>query len=325
MTDPPTGPMQPLPSLPAFLLRLVLPHEYRDAILGDVREAYDNDVRERGVAFARRQLWREVVSLRPLQLRWEARGLRTRSRTTASTINKPMQSIFGDIRYALRVLTKARGYTAVVVITIALGVGANSAIFSVIDGVLLKPLPYFEPERIVRVWQDLTFSKSLLDRFEERTRSFSHLSAVSTETFSLTGDGEPEELIGAVVSVNHFTVMGSRPALGRAFAAEEEVPGNGRVVLLSHGLWSRRFGSDPAIVGKSITLGGAGEQTRTVIGVMPADYDPVMPTWSVWVPMAMDPSNFPDYAGTARYGVIGRLARGVTLDAANAEVFALAQ
>ncbi len=199
MTGPPTGPMQPLPSLPAFLLRLVLPHEYRDEILGDAREAYDNDVRERGEAFARNQLWREVLSFRPLQLRWEARGLRTRSRTAASARNKPMQSIFGDIRYALRVLTKARGYTAVAVITIALGVGANTAIFSVIDGVLLRPLPYFEPERIVRVWQEQTLTKSLLDRFEEQTRSFSGLSGTATETFSFTGDGEPEELIGGIV------------------------------------------------------------------------------------------------------------------------------
>jgi putative ABC transport system permease protein len=325
VTDPPTGPMQPLPSLPAFLLRLVLPHDYRDEILGDVREAYDDDVRERGVAFARSQLWREVLSFRPVQLRWEARGLRTRGRTAASARNKPMHSIFGDIRYALRVLTKARGYTAVAVITIALGVGANSAIFSVIDGVLLKPLPYFEPERIVRVWQEQTFTKSLLDRFEEQTRSFSDLSGTATETFSFTGDGEPEELIGGIVSVNHFAVMGAQPVLGRAFATEEEIPGNGRVVLLSHGLWSRRFGSDPAIVGRSITLGGAGEETRTVIGVMPADYDPIVPSWHVWVPMAIDRSNFPDYEGTARYAVIGRLAPGVTMDAATADVHVLAQ
>jgi len=325
MTDPPTHRMRSLPSFPTLLLRVALPQEYRDQIIGDIREVYDKDVREHGPRFARTQLWREVLSLRPLQLRWEARSLTSGIRTAASARNRPMQSLVGDIRYGLRVLAKARGYTAVAVITIALGVGANSAIFSVIDGVLLKRLPYHEPDRIVRVWQGLTFSKSLFDRFEEQTRSFADLSATSTETFSLTGDGEPEELIGAIVSVNHFAVMGAQPALGRAFIAEEEVPGSGRVALLSHELWVRRFGSDPNVVGKSIDLGGAGEQTRTVIGVMPAHYDPVVPSWTVWVPMEVDPSNFPDYAGTARYGVIGRLAPGVTLEAADAEVHALAR
>jgi putative ABC transport system permease protein len=324
MSDAPGDEARSLPVIPTLLLRLMLPREFRDQILGDLREAYDNDVRERGVAYARGQLWREALSLQPFKLRWEMRGLHSVSRTTTSRRIRPLQSLLGDIRYATRVLARARGYTAVAVITIALGVGANSAIFSVIDGVLLKPLSYHEPDRIVRVWPELTFNKSLVDRFEERTRSFSGLSATATETFSLTGEGEPEELIGAVVSVNHFTVMKSQPVLGRAFIAEEKVPGGGNVVLLSHRLWTRRFASDPAIVGKSITLGGGGKESRIVIGVMPADYDPLVSTWSVWVPMEVDPADFPDYAGTARYHVIGRLVPGVTLEAANAEVHSLA-
>jgi putative ABC transport system permease protein len=324
MSDVPGQETRSLPLIPTLLLRLMLPREYRDQVLGDVREAYDRDVRDRGTAFARSQLWREALSVQSFRLRWETRGLRTASRTTTSKRIRPLHSFLGDIRYATRVLARARGYTAVAVITIALGVGANSAIFSVIDGVLLKPLSYHEPDRIVCVWPQLAFNKSLVDRFEQRTRSFSGLSATATETFSLTGEGEPEELIGAVVSVNHFTVMGSQPVLGRAFIAKEEMPGGGNVVLLSHRLWTRRFGSDPAIVGKSITLGGGGKESRIVIGVMPADYHPLESSWSVWVPMEVDPTDFPDYAGTARYHVIGRVAPGVTLEAANTEVHSLA-
>jgi putative ABC transport system permease protein len=307
-----------------LLLHLLLRGERREIILGDIEEEYNTRVLPHyGESCARRWYLKQAVA--SIAATWRRNNQYVRARRPQLPRGMTtMYSYWQDLRYAARTLWKARGFTAVAVLTLALGVGANTAIFSVINGVVLKPLPYQEPERLVSVWGDHTFSKSLLDRFEEQTQSFSGLSGLNSETFTLTGDGEPEELSGGSVSVNHFTVMGGQPVLGRAFTPEEESPGNGRTVILSHGLWVRRFGSDPDILGKSITLGGAGEESRTVVGVMPTDYRPVVEGWDLWVPMPVDPANFPDYAGTASLSVIGRLAPGVTLETADAEVKALA-
>ncbi len=234
-----------------LLLHLLLRGERREIILGDIEEEYNSSVLPHyGESCARRWYLRQAVASIAASWRRNNHVVRTR-RTGLPRGTTTVYSYWQDLRYAARTLWKAPGFTVVAVLTLALGVGANTAIFSVINGVVLKPLPYQEPDRLVSVWGDLTFTKSMLDRFEEQTQSFSGLSGLNSETFTLTGDGEPEELSGGSVSVNHFTVIGAQPMLGRAFTPEEQAPGNGRTVILSHGLWVRRFGSDSDILGKT--------------------------------------------------------------------------
>jgi len=231
-----------------------------------------------------------------------------------------MTALLLDLRYALRLLWKARGFTAVAVLTIGLGVGANTAIFSVLNGVVLKPLPYPEPDRLVRVWPGNSLSKESLAEFEEQMQSYSGLSGFGGQNLTLTGTGEPEELFGASVSVNHFTVLGVAPVLGRAFLPEEQEPGRGGVVILNHGFWTRRFGADPGVIGEAIQLGGAGEETRTVVGIMGPNYQPLSSSVQAWLPLTIDPTNEGDYSGTASLMVIGRLSENETLERANAEL-----
>ncbi len=283
--------------------------------------------RRLGATFA---VWpRTIVDLlvSGLRLRFRAFGeslggwLRgRRNRNGKNRTGAWMSSLLLDLRYALRVLWKARGFTAVAVLTIGLGVGANTAIFSVLNGVVLKPLPYPEPDRLVRVWPGRSLSKESLVEFEEQMLSFSALSGFDGQNLTLTGNGEPEELLGASVSVNHFSVLGVAPVLGRAFLPEEREPGRGGVVILSHGLWTRRFGTDPDIIGEVIQLGGAGDETRTVIGVLGPDYRPLSASVQAWLPLTIDPTNQSDYSGTASLMVMGRLAESATMEQSNAEL-----
>jgi hypothetical protein len=182
-----------------------------------------------------------------------------------------------DLRYAARILWKNPGFTAVAVIALALGIGANTAIFSVVNTVLLRPLPYNTPEQLVMVWedssrhgypQDTPAAANFVD-WRDQNSVFSGMAAIEDSTFNLTGVGEPERLKGREVSTNLFPLLGVDPQIGRVFAASEDQPGAHRVVLLSHRLWQRRFGGDPSIVGKVLTLNDEG---YTVVGVMPARF-----------------------------------------------------
>jgi putative ABC transport system permease protein len=225
-----------------------------------------------------------------------------------------------DLKYGVRSLRKSPGFTVAAALTLALGIGANTAIFSFVNGILLRPLPYAEPDRIVSVWPGHTFSKELFDDFRAGTESFEGLSAWSTYQLPLTGEGEPEEIIGAAVSTNHFDLLGIQPILGRSFQEEEEVPGQGNVGILSHSLWQRRFGGDPEVLGTTVDIGIPGAPPYTVIGVMPRGYRPIVGEVEMWAPLTVDPEDFPDYSGTARYYVGGRLAEGVSVEEARAEV-----
>ncbi|MCI0403111.1 MAG: ABC transporter permease [Acidobacteria bacterium] len=173
-----------------------------------------------------------------------------------------METLWQDLRYGARQLARSPGFTAVAVLTLALGIGGNTAIFSVVNGVLLRPLPYQDPDRLVLVWQTDPqlaggFSGSSPPDYREwrsRNQAFSDMAAMFTRSFSLTGEPEPEQVSGAFASPQLFPVLGVEPRLGRGFLAEEEQYGRHRVVLLSDGLWQRRFGGNPAIVGRSIPM-----------------------------------------------------------------------
>ncbi len=231
-----------------------------------------------------------------------------------------LQGVLTDIRYALRTLRHTPVFTSAAVVSLAIGIGAGTAIFSIVNAVMLRPLPYHEPERLVRVWPTHRFSKSLFEEFRNDCREFEALSAYASRSFALTGTGQATDVTGGYVTVSHFSLLGIQPFLGRGFTPDEEEPGSAETVVLSYGLWQEQFGADPEILGTAIDLSGSGVNTRTVIGIMPEGYEPLDESWKYWIPMKIDPANFPDYAGTAGYDCIGRITSGSTPARAEADV-----
>ena len=236
-----------------------------------------------------------------------------------------------DIRLAFRALRNSPGFTLVVMATLGLGIGINTAIFSVVNGVLLRPLPYSEPDRVMTLWeanprldiaQDQVSAGTYLD-WVERSESFASLGAYSFQSFVFGGDGkgEPEQVSGAQISPAIFGVVGVQPAIGRAFREEEATPGNDFVVILSDGYWTRRFGADRDVIGTIVYLG---KIPYTVVGVMPPrfQFPPGAPDVQVWKPLAID-AGLPDTRGHRLYNVVGRLNPGVSVDQARAEMSAI--
>ncbi len=241
-----------------------------------------------------------------------------------------MNGLFQDFRYALRQLRKNPGFTAVAVLTLALGLGANTAIFSVIDAVLLRPLPFHAPSRLVVVKptepgrrDDIGVSYPTFLDWRAQNHVFEGVSVFRQDDFTLTGRGEPAHLTGAIVSANLFTVLGVRPVIGRDFSpAEDQLNGTGSPIILSHSLWQNRFGSDPKIVDQSLTLDG---QTFAVVGVMPAGFQfPVQRTpVEFWTTIALDtqgPTPMTSQRGAGYLDVIARMKPQVTIETAQTEM-----
>ena len=239
-----------------------------------------------------------------------------------------LADFWNDLRYAIRLQRKNPGFTIVAVIALALGIGANTAIFSVVNTVLLRPLPYKDPERLVMVWeeatkagypQDTPAAANFVD-WRDQNSSFEGMAAITDDSFNLTGSGDPERLEGQRVSTSLFPLLGVEPQIGRVFTSAEDQPGNERVVLLSYGLWQRRFGGDAGILGRTLQLGGAG---YTVVGVMPARFQFPSADDEVWVPVAFTQE---DAANRNRHylRVVGRLKPGVTLSQAQADMSTIA-
>src|SRR5215208_6504970 len=249
-----------------------------------------------------------------------------------------MMTLIRELRFGARMLLKNPGFTLVAVVTLALGIGANTAIFSVVNAVLLRPLDYVEPERVVALWENVPAKggrwrvapANFLD-WKQQNQVFEAAAAFGASTLNLTGEGEPAELSGSRVSEGYFGALGVRPALGRAFLPEEYEPGKGRVVILGQGLWRRRFGSDPNVLGKVVRLDG---DAYTVVGVMPAG---VYPTWPSTSKISFDagrqeylvPMSFsPVWAGNRNshvLGVVARLKPGVTPRRAQADLDLIAR
>jgi putative ABC transport system permease protein len=235
-----------------------------------------------------------------------------------------------DLVYAVRGLTRKPLFAIAAVVTLALGIGANAAIFSVVNAVLLRPLPYPSPERVMMLWtynprQGFDKDVSAYPNFEDWRRqstSFERMAAYTGADFALTQAGDPVQVRGAVVTPGFFETLGVPPALGRAFDAREDAAGGDRVAILSHGLWRTRFGSDPSIVGRSIMLNGV---ARIVIGVMPSSFAHPE-TAQVWTPLARSGplAQTMQSRGTFWLQVIGRLKPGVTRGAAQSEMDAIA-
>ncbi len=239
-----------------------------------------------------------------------------------------METLWQDLRYGFRMLARNPGFTAVAVLTLALGIGANASIFSVVNGILLGPLPYPEPDRLVRLhaskpsegWADISISYPNFLDWREQNKSFEGMSIYDSRSFNLTGEGEPERLRGLAASANLFSVLGRSPAQGRAFRAGEDRPGADRVAVLSHGLWERRFGADPDLIGRTLILDGV---AHTVVGIMPDDFIFPSPRRELWVPLVLDPAK--QERSSHSYAAIGRLKPGVTLPAGRAELNTIAK
>jgi putative ABC transport system permease protein len=201
----------------------------------------------------------------------------------------------GDLRYGLRSLRQHPALAAIALVTLSLGIGANAAIFSVVNAVLLRPLPFAEPDRIVAFWGSvpqmgipvLNYPDAAYVYYRTRSQTLEHASAYTSFSTTLTGAGDPERLNAAAVTADFFPLLGRMPLLGRAFLPQEEAKDRNVVALLSHGLWQRRFGGDPQVIGKALILDG---DPYTVVGVMPPGFD--FPSRSeLWVPLGTDPSS----------------------------------
>src|SRR2546422_4154222 len=238
-----------------------------------------------------------------------------------------MDTLWQDIRYAVRMMGKNLGVTGIVVVVLALGIGANAAIFSVVNAALLRPLPYAGPDKLVRLTEDspnvpqMSISYPNFLDWREQNKVFSGIAAMQFRSLNLTGTDEPERLAGSGVSAEFFDVLGIRPALGRSFASEEDRPGANPVCIISHGLWERRFGSDPAIINKQVSMSGA---SYTLIGVLPASYAFGTPT-DVFVPIGLRADEMKERGNHPGIYAIARLKPGVTVETARAELIAMAQ
>jgi len=226
-----------------------------------------------------------------------------------------MNVLFQDVRFALRQLRKAPGFTAVAMLTLALGIGCNTTIFSLVSGILLSPLPYSKPEQLVSVTGD--FPRGAFVAMREQIHTMDVAAYAEGHDFNLTGQGEPVRLTGTLVSVELFSILGMRPALGRTFDPGEDIAGQDNYVILSHDLWEQSFGSDATIIGRSIELEGV---DRQVIGVMAADFQFPSTKTQLWIPLHNDPRNTQAYWATDFMPVIGRLRSGSTLAQARAEI-----
>ncbi len=243
-----------------------------------------------------------------------------------------MNTILQDLKYGLRMLAKNPGFTAVAVLTLALGIGANTAIFSVVNAVLLRPLPYRDANRLVIVWeQNLPrgwrtniVSAANFDDWRQQNTVFSDMSAVDPTSFNLTGVGEPMEIDGEHVSANLFTLLGVQPMRGRGFFPADDEASSPPVAIISYGLWQRYYGGDPQVVGRQISLDG---HSHTVVGIMPPDFTDAYTTFfnvrgQVWVPgLDMRPRGRTDHA----YLALARLRPGVTLKQAQVEMDTIAR
>jgi predicted permease len=283
--------------------------EARHAVLAELNE---NELLARGLKRVERR-----VELEPLVMGKDGK-------------TNVITDLWQDLRYGLRMLLRNPGFTLVAVIALALGIGANSAIFSVVNTVLLRPLPFKNPDALMMIWEDATHlgfpdntpSPANFIDWRDKNTVFESMIATAQNSFNLTGVGDPERCDGRRVSANTFSLLGVEPVLGRTFRPEEDKPGS-RVVLLSYGLWQRRFGGDPAIVGRAVNLNG---ESYTVVGVMPRMAElPSMDNWhdQLWVPIAFT-SEQAASRGSHYLEIIGRLKPGVSQKQAQAEMSTIA-
>ncbi len=310
----------------ALFRREEVERDLRDELRGYVEAAAAEKIR---AGMSEEQAWREArMQLGSAEaIKEEVRAVGWENRIATG---------WQDVRYAARMLRKSPGFTLVAVLTLAVGIGANAALFSVVNTVLLRPLPFHNPSRLVMVWEGLPqlrspvipFSAPDLAVLERGQKSFSAVGAIQDRLYDLSGHGEPDRVVGARVSASVFPMLGITPVLGRYFTPQEDAPGQ-NVVVLSYGLWQRRLGGRPDVVGEIIELD---RQPYTVIGVMPKNFVFPLPgppangfPAALWVPMAFTPAELQGWGQRYDLSVLARLRDGVTLEQARSEGHLLAQ
>jgi putative ABC transport system permease protein len=309
-------------------LRRLAPRDVRESLLADLDDGFERRWHERGPRPARRWYRRQVIAgVAPL-IRMRVHQRRVPSLLKENSMTS-LDALLQDLRYAIRLLWRSPSFTLPALATLALGLGATTAIFSVVHGVILTPLPYSSPNGIVTVWQDMrarggpeqewATPGNLADWSAERTL-FSAVASIRQWPTTLTGQGEPEPILGEQVTRAYFDVLGVQPAMGRGFREDEAVPNGPRVVVLSHGTWLRRFGGDADVIGRKITLNG---EPHEIVGVMPAGFRPVIVgNAEMWRPERFNlvtPAR-----GAVVLRVVARLAPGVSVERARAQAATLA-
>ena len=236
-----------------------------------------------------------------------------------------LETMVQDLRYGMRMLRKSPGYAAIAILTLAMGIGANSAIFSFVNAWMIKPLPYPNAEQLMVLhahdiqrdltWNNVTSSADFFD-YSRENKSFQAMVPWSNQFYNLTGDGRPDRVAGGLVGWNFFQTLGAQPMMGRLFEEQEGQPSSSHVAIISRGLWETRYGADPTIIGRRITLEG---ESYEVVGVLPTSFQfPLLGIANVWTPLAVDDKGRNDRKN-AWFAAFGRLKPGVTEEQANAE------
>ncbi|SPE34620.1 putative Permease [Candidatus Sulfopaludibacter sp. SbA6] len=229
-----------------------------------------------------------------------------------------LDRLFEDLRYALRLFRRTPAFTAIAVLSLAIGIGGNTAMFSLVDKLLVQPLPYPEPDRLIRVTG--IYPRAAVPIFQQQSRTMEVAAVSAGSDYNLTGQGEAARIFGSAVSANLFPVLGAPVARGRSFEAGEDLPGRDSVAILSDSLWRNQFGADPGIVGRAIRLNGI---QREIVGIMPPGFSYPSSRVEAWVPLRLDPSKFVEYWGDEFVPLVGRMRRGATIPQAQSEVRAM--
>ncbi|MEE8146938.1 MAG: ABC transporter permease, partial [Longimicrobiales bacterium] len=311
------------PRLAEWLLTRVLPGSVAGrSILGDLREEFQRRVHaEEGSAG--RWYWRESMSVFFTTLRdgemprsWAPPREVSEAFQSKGRGDGMMQQAWRDIRYAVRALARTPGFTAIAALTLALGIGANTAIFSVVNGVLLRPMPFEDPDQLVAVrstapglgYDDFSLSPGIYVKYRE-AQVFEEIALLNRTSVNVTGDGDPERIDASFTSRTLFPTLGVSPLLGRNFTEEEDLPDGPQVVVIGHALWQSRFAGDRDVLGRTLQVNGV---TRDIVGVMPEGFAFPSEDTQLWMPLAINPANASP--GSFSFNSIGRLKRGAELD-----------
>lgn len=326
-----TAPQPTPPRLATLILRALLPTALRDELSEELAELHALRVARDGKAAADRW-YRWAVLGFGLRMRLQG-GVATDApaasgqRPAPRTLGESMAALINDLRYGLRGLRRNPGFATVAVLTLAIGIGANAAIFSVVRNVLLRPLPFPEPDRLVQLWESrvwrgftqASFTHANFWDVRDQNRSLEAVGAMTWGSLNLTGQEQPVRLSTGQVTAGFLQALGVRPLLGRVFVTGEDEPSaDTRIVVLSHRLWRDRFGSDSAIVGRRLTLSG---ENYAVIGVLPRGTP-----WLDWVDLFVPKVHGPDQnRGSFELRVVGRLKPGVTMERAREDLNGIAR
>ncbi len=311
-----SGQLQVPPARWRRILEGVVPEEDRKHVVHELDTLYAERLERLGTRAADRWYRIEVVSF-VTKLAFAGLASRTR-RWMRQAMEVRMSEVADDVRSALRSMRRSLGVSLLAAVTLGVGIGAGTLMFSVVDNIVFRSLPYLEPDRIVALGPNLPFTRGEIEILEREAETLESVAAyMVSDGHNLELPNESRRISGTVVSPELLRILGIEPILGRGFRSEEAAPGSDGVVLLSHSLWLDQFGADPETVGRSIMLDG---RSRTVVGVLPSDFAFPRSDQDVLIPLEMDPANAAPFWGNGGYRVVGRLLPGATSEDARAEL-----